>query len=327
MSEENDKIELPEYFHNVQTNNNFPMKKDSPAQNDSSDYGPFILAFNIEQVGELNPENISVLNHERTFTDSQKETKQFLYEGSNVGKKKKIEEEPEGVIDAENESQDLSSFVSSSLIFPVPLIGENGTLNIVTKEPETKKPKTKKDREPIFGVIKVIRKRKKKTLRKDDEDNIRKKFQGYAFKWIKSKLNIELRKNNNPFEFEFDFSQSMTTNVSIQKNKIFLNMTIKELLLNEYEYEKKEDKKAYNIFIAKNNKKLIQFLIDKNIENIVTILEKKLKFVYIEYIESESFKIKVKKLGKKFDNKYITKYIKVAKNLVKYYEEKIIRKK
>jgi len=324
LSEENDKIELLPYFHfhNVETNINRPMKKNLSDQNDSNDSGPFNFANNNEQVGELNPENISVLNHEMTFTDSQEESKNILIEEINIGKKKiKIEEESQGKINDEKETLDLSSFDSISSLFGGSLIDAIKQFEL----PEMGGVVNKKDR--IFVIIKQNKKGKNKTLRKDDEDNIRKKFQGYAFKWIKSKLNIELRKNNNPFEFEFDFSQSMTTNVSIQKNKIFLNMTIKELLIDKYEYEKKEDKKACNIFIAKNNKKIIQFLIDKNIENIVTILEKKLKFVYIEYIESESFKIKVKKLGKKFDNKYITKYIKVAKNLVKYYEEKIIRKK
>ena len=47
------------------------MKKNLLDQNDSNDTGPFNFANNNELVGELNPENISVLNHEMTFTDRQ----------------------------------------------------------------------------------------------------------------------------------------------------------------------------------------------------------------------------------------------------------------
>ena len=388
MNEEGDKIELLPYFHNVQTNKNFLMEKDLLAQNDSNDYGPFNLAYNNEQVGELNPEYNNVLNHEMTFTDSHEESKNILIEEINIGKKNiKIEEEPEGIIDAENESQDLSSLALFNSTFSESLteeankyiynkekvpeqsiikideksnIPQNGNKSINTKTTtehakkgkikfKTTNRKTRKrsgkskikandggsivieiknthstDEDNKSGTIfKIIKQaRKSKEIRKD---NIRKKFKGYTFQWIKSKLNKELIKNN--ISSEFDFSRSMTTIVSIQNNKKFLNMTLKELLLDEYKYEKKEAQKDYNISNAKKNKEIIQRLKDKNITNIDTILEKRLKDLYTEYIESDSFKIKVKKLGKKFNIQYISKYIEVAKNLVKYYEEKKNNKK
>ena len=375
MNEVDDKSESIVDWSNLQTNK-------------------FNYVDNNVQIDQLNPENNSVLNHEMTFTDSQEESKNILVEEINIGKKNiKIEEELEGIIDAENESQDLSAFYQFNSNFSESLTEEankyiynkeivpeqsiikideesnnisqkgNKSINTKTTTEHAKKGKIKfkttnrKTRKrsskskikandggsivieitntypteeenrngPIFKIIKqsIIRKKRKK--RRDDEDNIRKKFKGYVFKWIKPKLNIELTKYNIPYEF--DFSQSMTTNVSIQENKKFLNMTVKELLLDEYEYEKNEDKKDYNIRNTKKNKEIIQFLKDKNSKNIVTILEKNLKDVYIEFIESYSFKKTIKKLGKKFDNQYITKYIEVSKNFVNYYEKEKPKKK
>ena len=176
-----------------------------------------------------------------------------------------------------------------------------------------------------FQIFKQGRKRK----RRDDVDNIRKKFQRYVFKEIKNKLNKGLRKNK-ILSKQFDISQSLITNVTIKQKK-FLNMTLKELLSDKHEYEKKEDKKESNIDISKKNKKIIQFLKDKNIEDIDNILEKRLKDVYIEYSENLNFEeakiILNSKKNKEYPKEYITKYIEVAKNIVKYYEEKEFKKK
>ena len=363
MNEENDKSELPEHLPYIQTNINIPTQKNLSEQNDSNAQ-QFNVVINFEHDDEMNPENISVLNHEMTFIGIEEGSNNLLDKDNNIGKKNfKIEEVQEGNIDGENETQDLSSFDPYNSDFPKSLTEaaekyefkkgidseqsikkndeesnnptQNGNQN--TPKPPCESESKAKDghfvaiviKKLIFEIIKQDRKRKKrrkgKANRLYDKDNIRKKYQGYAFQWIKSKLNVELTKNN--ISSEFDFPLSLTTNVSIKENKKFLNMTIKELLLDKYEYEKKDDKKAYNIVVAEKNKKTIQSLKDKNIEKIEIILKKKLKDVYIEYIESNSFKEKVKKLGKKYPSQYISKFIKDAKNIVKYYEEKKIRKK
>ena len=107
-------------------------------------------------------------------------------------------------------------------------------------------------------------------------------------------------------------------------------MTIKELLLNEYKYEKEEGKKTSNISVAEKNKEIIEILKDKNIEKIDNILEKKLKDVYNECSENLNFeetKIKLNSGKNEYSDEYISKYIEVAKNIVKDYEEKKPKKK
>lgn len=184
-----------------------------------------------------------------------------------------------------------------------------------------------------FQIFKQGRKRKRKLKgrikgRLFDKDNIRKKFQIYVFnEIITNKLNDELRKNK--IVKKFNFPQSLITNVTV-KQKEFLDMTIKELLLDEHKYEKEKGKKDYNISNAKENKKIIQSLKDKNIENIDNILEKKLKDVYNECGENLNFeetKIKLNEKKNEYSDEYVSKYIEVAKNIVKDYEEKKPKKK
>ena len=133
---------------------------------------------------------------------------------------------------------------------------------------------------------------KNKESRKEKSDEIRKKIKSRFFKSLKNCINDELNKISFPYKFEF-LPQNFISKISKNENKIIINKTLKEIIL-----DNKEIGKIYNIF-------------NQTFQNL-----------FSEYLESKEFKnsiIKLKEEGNYFD--YIKDYIDKAKDFVNYFSK------
>ena len=118
--------------------------------------------------------------------------------------------------------------------------------------------------------------------------------------------------------FEF-FPQSFITDVRVIKNKAYLNLSMRKLLIMIFGTRAK-DKEKVNV-----NKKVLHYL-DSNSEiriesGIDKFLNSLYKDIINEYIQGKLFEEdvdKLKKEGKSED--YIEKYIYLAKHLVEFFE-------
>ena len=149
-------------------------------------------------------------------------------------------------------------------------------------------------------------------------EGIRKKIKSRLHKRLNSYFNKKLTDCGSKMLFEF-FPQSFITDVSVIKNKAYLNLTMRKLLTMIFGTRAK-DKEKVNI-----NKKVLLYL-DSNPEiRIKSGVDKFINSVYKdvinEYVEGKLFEEDVKKLKKEGKpEEYINKYIYVAKHLVEFYE-------
>ena len=157
---------------------------------------------------------------------------------------------------------------------------------------------------------------KNKESRKEKPDEIRKKIKSRFFKSLKNCINDELNKISFPYEFEF-LPQNFISNISKNENKIIINKTLKEIIL---------DNKEDNSEKCNNNIKLLEHLnLNKNnkeIGKIYNIFNQTFQNLFSEYLESKEFKnsiIKLKEEGNYFD--YIKDYIDKAKDFVNYFSK------
>ena len=157
---------------------------------------------------------------------------------------------------------------------------------------------------------------KNKESRKEKSDEIRKKIKSRFFKSLKNCINDELNKISFPYEFEF-LPQNFISNISKNENKIIINKTLKEIIL---------DNKEDNSEKCNNNIKLLEHLnLNKNnkeIGKIYNIFNQTFQNLFSEYLESKEFKnsiIKLKEEGNYFD--YIKDYIDKAKDFVNYFSK------
>ena len=154
--------------------------------------------------------------------------------------------------------------------------------------------------------------------RVDMPDNMRKRIYTNAFRNIIKDLNQKLLKIKD-WEQKLKFcslSQNIIANVAKTKNKTRMNMSLKELILDDSNCKKDKDTSSWN-----NNKKILEILEStKNHKDIKQILEMKMKDIFNEYLKSDEFQKSIEELnqdGRYFE--YIHNYIKVAKNFVEYY--------
>ena len=154
--------------------------------------------------------------------------------------------------------------------------------------------------------------------RVDMPDNMRKRIYTNAFRNIIKDLNQKLLKIKD-WEQKLKFcslSQNIIANVAKTKNKIRMNMSLKELILDDSNCKKDKDTTSWN-----NNKKILEILEStKNHKDIKQILEMKMKDIFNEYLKSDEFQKSIEELkqdGRYFE--YIHNYINVAKNFVEYY--------
>lgn len=161
-----------------------------------------------------------------------------------------------------------------------------------------------------FKTIKYDNKGKKiKNTRKYDPDNIKKKIKNKIHKALLQLMNTKLKDAGSKETFK-QFPQSFIKNMSIEKNKKVLKLTIEELIENT---EDDENIKVLNYL--KDNPEISE----KSGFNII----KKMKYMDIikAYFISREFEESVEKLYDKEDTIYIEKYVNNALIYLEYYIE------
>ena len=160
--------------------------------------------------------------------------------------------------------------------------------------------------------------------RGDMPDNMRKKintdFYQNLTKFINSKLkDPEAQQKNLKFS---NFPQCIVANVTKELNKKLMNMTLKELILDD-SFKNFNQLKERDITNYENNKAVINYLENKYCKdvNYNIIMKMKMKDIYNKYLKSDEFQKSIEELKEsgKFYFEYIKNYIEVAKNVVDYY--------
>ena len=159
-----------------------------------------------------------------------------------------------------------------------------------------------------------------KRPRRENQDNIRRKIKrGFFNNALVKKLNDKLRSNGIIKYFE-KFPRHFVNDVNKKKNKQILIMTLQEI------FEKKElysfkDKVTLDNYL--HNKNLIKNEEIKENEELNMIMNKTIRELYEEYINSDEFKInEINRLkNNKMQDEYITKYISLAKNLIEFFSK------
>ena len=159
---------------------------------------------------------------------------------------------------------------------------------------------------------------KTKNRLKFKPEGIRKKIKSRLHKKLKTIYNEKLKKSNSLMFFDF-LPQSFITDVSINNNKAYLKLTMRNLLTKIFGTRAK-DKEKLSI-----NKKVLQYL-DSNpdikIESGVDkFLDSTYKDIIQEYIDGNLFEEDLNKLREEKESEdYIEKYNYIAKHLIEFYE-------
>ena len=157
--------------------------------------------------------------------------------------------------------------------------------------------------------------------RKENADNIRKKIKSRFLKYLRNIINERLKAAGSKKLFKF-LPQKFICNVSKEKNKAVLNLSLQEIILKNFCEEKNEnDSELRNYY---HNLSVLQYL-EKNNE----ISEKSsfnnfknLKFyqIFNEYLKSKEFEMEIACLKKEKENdKYIKNYIIKACELMDFF--------
>ena len=166
-------------------------------------------------------------------------------------------------------------------------------------------------------------KKKKKNIqkRKQNSDNIRKKIKARFLKSLKNEINKKLKRAGSKYTFSF-LPQSFVCNLSKEKNKEILDLTLKEILMKNFCYGGKEtradmQKYKHNLFVLnylENNKKICE---ESNFNGIKNM---KYSQIFNEYLESKEFGLEISTLKKEKENdKYIKDYIVKARNFLIFF--------
>ena len=189
----------------------------------------------------------------------------------------------------------------------------NEALNENNKQPDN-----------IFSIKKFkyskITKKRLKTIgkRKNNSDLIRKKIKTRFYKYLKDTINEKLKLAGSKQFFDF-LPQTFISNISKKYNIIFLNLTLEEILKRNLCLGKDNKKSTLKKYL--HNLSVLEYL-EKNKEisrksNFNNIKIMKLYEIYDEYLDSKEFKMEISKLKEqKETDKYIKKYIILAKNLI-----------
>lgn len=172
------------------------------------------------------------------------------------------------------------------------------------------------------------RKKRKKNIkrRKQNSDNIRKKIKSRFLKSLKKVINKNLKNSGSKYFFSC-FPQSFTCNPNKEPNRVYLDMTLRQIYLTKFGCEKSDENYEANLKNYKLNKFVLNYLEDKNNKKISVkshfnvIKNKKLSEIYKEYITSKEFGKEISSL--KYDEKeldsYISRYIIKAYTFLSFY--------
>jgi len=156
--------------------------------------------------------------------------------------------------------------------------------------------------------------------RKENQDNIRKKIKrGFFNCALIKKLNEKL-KGIGSRKYLRKFPQHFVSDVNQTRNKDILGMTLEEIFCKKELYLP-ENEEGLNNFL--NNLKVIKSEEVEENEEFRKILNKTIKELYEEYINSDEFKVdEINRLKeKKMKDEYIERYISLARYLIAFFTQ------
>ena len=148
--------------------------------------------------------------------------------------------------------------------------------------------------------------------RKFSNDLQIKKHKGKFFRYIREILNHILIKNNKEDKFDY-FPKILKEGLEKDKFKNILNLKLIDFINPEVMEKITYKNNTKNIELSENNKRLFEFLKDKQDEK----FKKTLKDLYNEYLNSEQYKTDIDGLKSKYDNEYMDSYKKIVANFIK----------
>ena len=154
--------------------------------------------------------------------------------------------------------------------------------------------------------------------RKDNQDNIRKKVRrGFFNNALIDKLNKKLFNYGSKKFFE-KFPQKFVSDIDKKRNKKIFSMSLRDIFMKYELYIRDIKNSLYNYY---NNDKLLEIKEIIEIREIKNILNKTIRELYMEYLNSEEFIIdEINRLKeKKMNDDYINRYIYIANHLIEFF--------
>ena len=158
----------------------------------------------------------------------------------------------------------------------------------------------------------------KKRKRKENADNIRIKAKRAFFNNVIYKALNKLLKNIGSIQYFEKFPNKFTGDVNKKRNKCIVNMSLREIIVNEDLY-KRENQKGFNQYL--HNLNVVESEEIKANKEFKKILDKTFGELYENYINSDEFLIdEINRLKKeKMSNLYIERYKGFCKQLISFF--------
>lgn len=158
----------------------------------------------------------------------------------------------------------------------------------------------------------------KKRKRKENADNIRIKAKRAFFNNVIYKALNKLLKNIGSIQYFEKFPNKFTGDVNKKRNKCIVNMSLREIIVNEDLY-KRENQKGFNQYL--HNLNIVESEEIKANKEFKKILDKTFGELYENYINSDEFLIdEINRLKKeKMSNLYIERYKGFCKQLISFF--------
>jgi hypothetical protein len=222
-----------------------------------------------------------------------------------------------------SQNTNKSSVLSISLSNNTPLNNSsNEKLEVICKTfypgTKTEEEEIKENEKELNPTPKKKTTKKPKTKKKYKLEGIRKKIKSRLHKKLKCYFNKKLTECGSKMLFDC-FPQSFITDVSVIKNKAYLNLSMRKLLTMIFGTRAK-DKEKINV-----NKKVLYYLDDNPEIRIKSGVDKFLNSLYRdiinEYMEGKLFEEDLNKLKKEGKSEeYIGKYKYLGEHLVEFFE-------
>ena len=192
---------------------------------------------------------------------------------------------------------------------------ENATVNVNVNANDTSK--TENNINDTSGKLTKTTTQRKKYLRRNKPDSLRKKIKSRMHKNLKEIINKRLRDCGSIMFFDY-FPQPFITNVNVLKNKAYLKLTMRTLFKMVFGNKTKDKEKV------KTNVKVLNYLDSNDELRIKSGLDIFLKSTYRdiiqEYMNGNTFKKDIEKLYLEGESEeYINKYRFIGKHWIEFY--------
>lgn len=159
--------------------------------------------------------------------------------------------------------------------------------------------------------------------RKENADNIRKKIKSRFLKYLRNIINERLKAAGSKKFFKY-LPQKFICNVSKEKNKAVLNLSLKEILLKNFCEENIVNKNNPELKNYYHNLEVLEYLEQNNEisekSNFKNFKNMKYFQMFNEYLKSKEFEKEIASLKKEKENdKYIKNYIIKASDLMEFF--------